>query len=603
MKKNLILLALGALSTTAFAQLPVSTTPQNKKAVLEEFTGIYCGYCPDGHQIANNIYNADPNNVVLINIHSGGYANVVAGEPDLKTAEGNAIDPMPGMGITGYPAGEMNRSVLSGTVMAGSRSLWSGWATTIKSQAAYCNVALQGTVNVTTRVLTVVAQVYYTANSPVSTNSLTIFLLEDKVLGPQHNYGSPTLYNAANYNPDGSYNHNHVLRKGLTPTFGITIPQTTAGTTFTTSATYTVPLTYGAAGKTNPCLLGNISLAAFVTETNVKTINGNHGPIALTGFANALDITPTNLKTPSALCSGINTAASFRFSNLGSTPITSAVFAYSYNGAAPTNYTWTGTVNPMTQALTINLPQTTFAPLASNTLSVSVVSVNGVADQNATNDVITSTMPLTTIAAVNANMQMDFTQDRYGSEDSWVVKDEVTGTTIASDGPFADLAANGTLLHTKLFNITSNTCYKLVVSDAYGDGVNGGFGVGGYVLKSGATSIITSNGQYGAGETTLYKSGLATSIFAPELNISDVRLFPNPTANSTKLSIELSQNETITVMVMNSIGQEVYTSKSNSFNAGSNEINLNTENWATGVYNINVATAKGSVNKKLTVIK
>lgn len=603
MKKNLLLLAAGALSTSMFAQLPVSTAPQNKKAVLEEFTGIYCGYCPDGHQIANGIYNADPNNVVLINIHSGGYANVAVGEPDLKTAEGNAIDPMPGMGITGYPAGDMNRTVLSGTVMAGGRGSWAGWANTIKSQSAYCNVALQGTLDVTTRVLTVVAQVYYTANSPASTNSLTIFLLEDKVLGPQHNYGTPTLYNAANYNPDGSYNHNHVLRKGLTPTFGITIPVTTTGTTFTTSATYTVPLTYGAAGKTNPCLLGNLSLAAFVTETNAKTINGNHGPIALTGYANTLDITPTNLVAPTAICAGINTAASFRFTNLGSTPITSAVFAYSYNGAAPTNYTWTGTVNPMTQALTINLPATTFAPLPSNSLSVTVVSVNGVADQNAANNVVTTTMPLTSIAAVSSNMQMDFTQDQYGTEDSWVVKDEVTGTTIATDGPWADLAAAGTLLHTQTFTIGANTCYKLVVSDAFGDGVNSGYGVGGYVLKSGATSIITSNGQYGTGETKLFKSGITTGLFAPELNISDVRLFPNPTANSTKLSVDLIQNETVNVIVMNSIGQEVYTSKSNSFNAGVNEISLNTENWATGVYNINVATSKGSINKKLTVVK
>ncbi|MEI8137433.1 MAG: Omp28-related outer membrane protein, partial [Bacteroidota bacterium] len=555
------------------------------------------------HQIANGIYNADPTNVVLINIHSGGYANVAPGEPDLKTAEGNAIDPMPGMGITGYPAGDMNRTVLSSTVMAGGRGLWSGWATTIKSQAAYCNVALQGTVDVTTRVLTVVAQVYYTANSPSATNSLTIFLLEDKVIGPQHNYGAPVLYNAANYNPDGSYNHNHVLRKGLTPTFGITIPVTTAGTTFTTSVTYTVPLTFGVAGKTNPCLLGNLSLAAFVTETNQPTINGNHGPITLTGFANSLDITPTTLQSPASICSGINTASSFKFSNLGSTPVTSAVFSYAYNGAAATNYSWTGTVNPMTQALTINLPQQTITPLASNSLVVTVVSVNGVADQNAANDVASNTMPLTTVIANNLSMQMDFTQDRYGSEDSWVVKDEVTGTTISSDGPFADLAANGILLHSKAFTIGANTCYKLVVTDAYGDGVNGGYGVGGYVLNSGATPIITSNGQYGTGETKLYKSALATSIFAPELNISDVRLFPNPTATTSKVSIVLSQNETISVLVLNSLGQEVYTSLANNYNAGTNEIILNTENWAVGIYNINIATSKGSVNKKLTVIK
>ena len=37
------------------AQTIVSTTPENKNAILEEFTGIYCVYCPDGHLIANNL--------------------------------------------------------------------------------------------------------------------------------------------------------------------------------------------------------------------------------------------------------------------------------------------------------------------------------------------------------------------------------------------------------------------------------------------------------------------------------------------------------------------------------------------------------------------
>jgi len=125
MKKLLLTLSASLfVSSALLAQLPVSTTPENKKAVLEEFTGVNCTWCPAGHVIANNIKAADPNNVILINIHSGSFANVTPGNPDFKTPEGNAIDAMPGMGITGYPAGAMNREVLSGSVMAGSRSLW-----------------------------------------------------------------------------------------------------------------------------------------------------------------------------------------------------------------------------------------------------------------------------------------------------------------------------------------------------------------------------------------------------------------------------------------------------------------------------------------------
>lgn len=56
MKKSLLTLGLGVLaSSSLFAQLPVSTTAENKNVVLEEFTGIYCTFCPDGHLRASNL--------------------------------------------------------------------------------------------------------------------------------------------------------------------------------------------------------------------------------------------------------------------------------------------------------------------------------------------------------------------------------------------------------------------------------------------------------------------------------------------------------------------------------------------------------------------
>ena len=75
-----------------FAQSFVSTTPENKNIVLEEFTGIHCVYCPDGHLQAQNLYNANPGDVVLVNIHTGSYANPNAGEPDFKRPACLAID-------------------------------------------------------------------------------------------------------------------------------------------------------------------------------------------------------------------------------------------------------------------------------------------------------------------------------------------------------------------------------------------------------------------------------------------------------------------------------------------------------------------------------
>jgi hypothetical protein len=47
-------------STLFLAQTIVSTSPENKKIILEEYTGIHCTYCPDGHEIAQSLKDANP---------------------------------------------------------------------------------------------------------------------------------------------------------------------------------------------------------------------------------------------------------------------------------------------------------------------------------------------------------------------------------------------------------------------------------------------------------------------------------------------------------------------------------------------------------------
>ena len=54
---------------TSFSQTIVSTDTENKKVILEEYTGIHCTYCPDGHEIAQSLKDQYPDNVLLINIH------------------------------------------------------------------------------------------------------------------------------------------------------------------------------------------------------------------------------------------------------------------------------------------------------------------------------------------------------------------------------------------------------------------------------------------------------------------------------------------------------------------------------------------------------
>lgn len=597
--KKLLLAPFLLMSASSFAQLPVKTTPSNKKVVLEEFTGIHCVYCPDGHKRANDLKMAKPaGEVMLVNIHTGSFATPGATEPDFRTADGNAIAAIPTMGITGYPTGSVNRHIFSGSSgITVNRGTWAGYADSILAKPSYVNIALEGTLNVNTRLLTVDVEVYYTGNSPLSSNNLTVMLLESGVAGPQT--GGSTFYPAM-VNPDGSYNHNHMLRKVLTSAAtGEVITPTTTGTKITKSYTYTVPALY----VNNAPSLGNLELIGFVGESSTEIITGAYGPISLTGFANARDLASSSLVTDAEVCAG-KIASSFTLYNNGSATVTSADINYDANGGTPSTYKFTGSIKPATSKV-ITLPVLSFSPLSSNTLNVKVAGVNGSTDQNLTNDLVTkSSIPLTTKMVNFSWMTMNFTQDRFGSECSWKVVDEATGAVVASDGPWSDLSASGVLLHTKKFLVSPSKCYKLIVEDLYGDGVNAGAGVGGYELLEKSTgSIVSSSGMYGKGESKWFKTNSTLSVDENQIGTNSISIFPNPTNGTTTLSLNVTASTKISVTLTDMLGKTIRTIANENIKAGKNSFEIATDNLSAGVYMVKITTENGTITERISVIK
>ncbi len=598
MKKLLLSSFAVALNVMAYAQLPVSTAPSNKTVVLEEFTGIHCGYCPDGHKIANDIKAANtPGKVIPINIHTGGYATPSGSEPDYRTAEGNAIAAISTMGITGYPTGSMNRHVYTGTAITMSRGVWAQYATQTLAQSSYVNVALQGTLDVTSRLLTVNVEVYYTGASPASTNNLTVMLLENNVVGPQSNYGN---YNPTQINADGTYNHQHMLRKVLnTSAMGEVLSTTTSGTLVQKQYTYTIPAQF----VNNTPQLGNLELVAFVAESNTEIISGAYGPITLSGFAYSKDAQVQTVTSEATVCAGVLNPKT-RIYNNGSSIITSANLTYNVNGGTNSNYTFNGSIPPAT-SLEITLPTITFTPTTTNTLNVTVGNVNGAADQNAANNTLAkSAILLTTLIDQSSFMTMDFTQDQYGSECTWKLYDEAANTIVAQDGPWTDLSASGILLHSKSFTVSPNKCYRLDVADAYGDGVNAGTGVGGYKLygQNPPVALITSNGQYGKGESRWFKT--ASSLSVDKINgLSELTVYPNPAKDMAKLNFSLEKASNLTIAVYDQLGQLVQTVSNSQFNAGLSTVEINTTNLNTGIYSIRIDAENGTLTQRISVIK
>lgn len=242
------------------AQSIVSTDPSNRNVVLEEYTGIYCGYCPDGHVRAKALEDKFPGRVVVINIHAGSYANPQSGSghPDFRTTYGP--DLLSKAGVAGFPAGTINREVFTGgnyqqqqppTGEALSRGGWDPAGSVVVGQASPVNVGAITSWNGSTRELTVDVELYYTDNAD-ATNKLNVVFLENGYVGYQG--GSAEGAN---------YVHNKILRHMLTGTWGETISTTTKGTLVQKTYKYTVPSEYDVL---------ECDIAVFVTKGNNRFV-------------------------------------------------------------------------------------------------------------------------------------------------------------------------------------------------------------------------------------------------------------------------------------------------------------------------------------------
>jgi hypothetical protein len=256
--------------TNPAATFLAPTTQMKKSAVLEDFTGVRCGYCPDGHAVAKALETANPGKVVVICVHTGSYADPSAGWANFTTPFGSAIAGQ--TGLTGYPAGTINRQVFSGLGMSAGgtamgRGNWTSAANQVLLENAPVNIGAKATYNASTKVLTVKVDLYYTANETLA-NNINVAFLQNNVISKQSG-GTPDANN---------YVQNNILRHLVTGQWGEVVPaaSTKTGTKYSKTYTYTVPADYNGAtippggGAVN---IANCDVAVFVARGQKEIIN------------------------------------------------------------------------------------------------------------------------------------------------------------------------------------------------------------------------------------------------------------------------------------------------------------------------------------------
>ena len=264
MKKLLLSICLVMLCLVkANAQEPklVSTEPSNRNVLIEELTGRNCGFCPLGQYYVNQTIKKNPGRVFTVNIHKQSSLSPTS-YPNLNTTKGGDIAYAFNKDGS-LPEAMVNRNEEESVGLSTTQNWWDKMTTEQLNQAAECNIAGTVSINPETRLARITVEVYYTADSKVENNYLTVIMLQDSIIGSQ---------SGAEYNPEqmvdeegDQYYHMHVYRNTLTDKWGDAISPTTAGTLITETYKYTIPESIGSPNGVKVDL-NNVHFLAFVTE-------------------------------------------------------------------------------------------------------------------------------------------------------------------------------------------------------------------------------------------------------------------------------------------------------------------------------------------------
>lgn len=584
-KLSLLVGALLACCMQVNAQDFVSTEPANRNAVIEEFTGRNCGYCTNGHAVANQISNNNPGRVWAVNIHSGGYAPT--SYPNFNTSESAAI--LAGFGVNGFPNGVVNRSNYN----ASGASEWASLVNTQLNQVAECNIAGQAVVNPATRLAKITVEVYYTGNSTEANNYLTIMMLQDSILGSQADYG--------NYNPGqwvgNQYCHMHILRSIVTPIWGEQIAPTTAGTLITKEYMYEIPEVIGSPNGVDVDL-DNILFLAFVSES-VKTPGNSTRPILnaceltrVTGTDEAVNPFIATLVSASGISCSETRTFNIGITNGGLDELTSIKFEAYVDGEFVKEQTWEGSI--ASYAAT-NVEMELEVPGGDHQVEVKIVEANGTAFEftKATN-VTFSELAEVIIEGEEEEFTIDIMQDKYGNQITWeLLASDLS--VLASGGPYTMLVggSSATQLHQEKVTVAKGECVKFVIKDAIGNGMCCQYGEGYYQIKdSQGNLLVDGDGDFGSEASVLLSVTSGESV--AETTTETYNIFPNPVKDVLTVKGENMKQ----VVIYNSLGQMVET-----INADANEVKVNVSAYNNGMYFINVIDNNGAMTtSKISVL-
>lgn len=270
-----------------------------------------------------------------------------------------------------------------------------------------------------------------------------------------------------------------------------------------------------------------------------------------------------------------------RLINRGTSNITSTVITVSDSGIVY-NLTWSGNLAPNKEVL---VPLTLQGTSATNNVTISVNSVNLIADARTTNNSDSYNYEFLAVQSfITSSVKLELQLDIYGSETSWEVLDNA-GNILYSSEEYADENPDVPAVKNYTFNLANNTCYIFKIYDSYGDGFCCDYGDGYYKLTTDSGTVMVNNTSFNSDEA-LYPFIVGSILGVKETNKLVADIFPNPVTDILNIT-KVSNNATFAIY--NVAGQFISKGK-----VTNNKVNVSS--LAKGVYFIEISE-KGATSK------
>ncbi len=186
-----------------------------QKILLEEFTGFRCRTCPAATEIAADIKARNEDQVILISVHSGFFAETGSGSSpftyDFRTPVGDQLDDKFDVNAPGTPNALINRSDFNNSKVVGPGD-WRSSVNSLLEQDAPMMIEVTSDYNEATNTVSVDATITYFEDGGEN-DYVAVYLIENNFVQVQvDERKTPNIVQ--------DYVHQHVLRASFNGTWG-----------------------------------------------------------------------------------------------------------------------------------------------------------------------------------------------------------------------------------------------------------------------------------------------------------------------------------------------------------------------------------------------